>query len=143
MPFYQYYYQNYKQYSLQSPHSLDHLLISPTYFETDRFNVEGYLDEINRNHRLLMPILTDYQDLTIQLEGNTDIRASNDYNKALGERRWKTPIKLLATLYTLRGDVPVTGVSRGEECQMIRKSGEFQQDWWTRNRRTDYMFKLQ
>ncbi|MGB0364320.1 MAG: hypothetical protein ACPGJO_14975, partial [bacterium] len=97
----------------------------------------------NRNHELLMPILSDYSDVSIQLEGNTDVRASNDYNKALGERRWKTPIKLLTTLYTLQGDVPVLGVSRGEECQMPRKSGESVRDWWTRNRRTDYMFKLQ
>jgi len=122
---------------------LDHLLISPSYFDTDRSNIDGYVDEINRNHELLIPILVDYQDITIQLEGNTDIRASNDYNKALGERRWKTPIKLLTTLYTLQGDIPVLGVSRGEECQMERTSGESQEDWWTRNRRTDYMFKLQ
>ena len=122
---------------------LDHLLISPTYFDTDRSNIDQYVEEINRNHQLLMPILKDYSDVSIQLEGNTDVRASNDYNKALGERRWKTPIKLLSTLYTLQGDVPVLGVSRGEECQMPRKSGESARDWWTRNRRTDYMFKLQ
>ena len=122
---------------------LDHLLISPSYFDTDRSNIDKYVEEINRNHQLLMPILSDYSDVSIQLEGNTDVRASNDYNKALGERRWKTPIKLLTTLYTLQGDVPVLGVSRGEECQMPRKSGESARDWWTRNRRTDYMFKLQ
>ena len=122
---------------------LDHLLISPTYFDTDRSNIDQYVEEINRNHQLLMPILKDYSDVSIQLEGNTDVRASNDYNKALGERRWKTPIKLLTTLYTLQGDIPVLGVSRGEECQMPRKSGESARDWWTRNRRTDYMFKLQ
>ena len=122
---------------------LDHLLISPTYFDTDRSNIDKYVDEMNRNQQLLIPILTDYSDVSIQLEGNTDVRASNDYNKALGERRWKTPIKLLTTLYTLQGDIPVIGVSRGEECQMSRKSSESQRDWWTRNRRTDYMFKLQ
>jgi len=122
---------------------LDHLLISPTYFDTDRSNIDKYVDEMNRNQQLLIPILVDYADVSIQLEGNTDVRASNDYNKALGERRWKTPIKLLTTLYTLQGDIPVIGVSRGEECQMPRKSGESQRDWWTRNRRTDYMFKLQ
>ena len=122
---------------------LDHLLISPSYFYTDRSNIDKYVEEINRNHELLMPILSDYSDVSIQLEGNTDVRASNDYNKALGERRWKTPIKLLTTLYTLQGDVTVLGVSRGEECQMPRESSESQRDWWTRNRRTDYMFKLQ
>ena len=122
---------------------LDHLLISPTYFDTDRSNIDKYVDEMNRNQQLLIPILTDYSDVSIQLEGNTDVRASNDYNKALGERRWKTPIKLLTTLYTLQGDIPVIGVSRGEECQIPKKSGESQRDWWTRNRRTDYMFKLQ
>ena len=122
---------------------LDHLLISPTYFDTDRSNIDKYVDEMNRNQQLLIPILVDYADVSIQLEGNTDVRASNDYNKALGERRWKTPIKLLTTLYTLQGDIPVIGVSRGEECQMPQKSGESQRDWWTRNRRTDYMFKLQ
>ena len=122
---------------------LDHLLISPTYFDTDRSNIDKYVDEMNRNQQLLIPVLVDYADVSIQLEGNTDVRASNDYNKALGERRWKTPIKLLTTLYTLQGDIPVIGVSRGEECQMPRKSSESQRDWWTRNRRTDYMFKLQ
>jgi len=122
---------------------LDHLLISPSYFDTDKSSIDKYVEEINRNNELLMPILSDYSDVSIQLEGNTDVRASNDYNKALGERRWKTPIKLLTTLYTLQGDVSVLGVSRGEECQMPRKSNESVRDWWTRNRRTDYMFKLQ
>ena len=88
-----------------------------------------------------MPILQDYPDVFLQLEGNTDVRAGNDYNKALGERRWQSPIKILRTV--VPEGVHLEGRSLGEECQLIRLSGESTKDWWKRNRRTDYMFKLE
>ena len=78
----------------------------------------------------------------LQLEGNADNRGNNDYNKALAERRWRTPSRVLVTMYSVQSNIHVTGVSRGEECQLGRKSGESKQSWWTRNRRTDYMFKF-
>ena len=36
--------------------------------------------------------------------------------------------------YTVQADIPVTGVSRGEECQSTKTRYS--------NRRTDYMFRL-
>ena len=118
---------------------LDHLLIEPTYFDTDKYNIKEYVNKINRNYRLLVPILNDYPDIMLQLEGNADNRGSNNYNKALAERRWRTPSRVLVTLYSVQSNIPVTGVSRGEECQLGRKSGEKEEDC---NRRTDYMFKF-
>jgi len=88
------------------------------------------------------PILNEFPDIMLQLEGNADLRGTNDYNKALAERRWRTPSRVIVTLYTVQADIPVTGVSRGEECQLERKQGESEEAWWIRNRRTDYMFRL-
>jgi len=121
---------------------LDHLLIEPTFFETDKYDIDTYVNAMNRNYQLMEPILNEYPDIMLQLEGNADLRGTNDYNKALAERRWRTPNRVLITLYTVQADIPVTGVSRGEECQLERLEGESEEGWWTRNRRTDYMFKL-
>lgn len=121
---------------------LDHLLIEPTFFETDKYDIDTYVNAMNRNYQLMEPILNEYPDIMLQLEGNADLRGTNDYNKALAERRWRTPSRVLITLYTVQADIPVTGVSRGEECQLERLEGESEEAWWTRNRRTDYMFKL-
>ena len=121
---------------------LDHLLIEPTFFETDKYDIDTYVNAMNRNYQLMEPILNEYPDIMLQLEGNADLRGTNDYNKALAERRWRTPNRVLITLYTVQADIPVTGVSRGEECQLERLEGESEEAWWTRNRRTDYMFKL-
>ena len=121
---------------------LDHLLIEPTYFETNKYDIDAYVNAMNRSYQLMEPILNDYADIMLQLEGNADLRGTNDYNKALAERRWRTPSRVLVTLYTVQADIPVTGVSRGEECQLERLKDESKSAWWTRNRRTDYMFKL-
>ena len=121
---------------------LDHLLIEPTYFETNKYDIDTYISAMNRNYQLMEPILNEFPDIMLQLEGNADLRGTNDYNKALAERRWRTPSRVLVTLYTVQADIPVTGVSRGEECQLERKQGESEEAWWIRNRRTDYMFRL-
>ena len=121
---------------------LDHLLIEPTYFETNKYDIDTYVSAMNRNYQLMEPILNEFPDIMLQLEGNADLRGTNDYNKALAERRWRTPSRVLVTLYTVQADIPVTGVSRGEECQLERKQGESEEAWWIRNRRTDYMFRL-
>ena len=121
---------------------LDHLLIEPTYFETNKYDIDTYVGAMNRNYQLMEPILNEFPDIMLQLEGNADLRGTNDYNKALAERRWRTPSRVLVTLYTVQADIPVTGVSRGEECQLERKQDESEEAWWIRNRRTDYMFKL-
>ena len=121
---------------------LDHLLIEPTYFETNKYDIDTNVSAMNRNYQLMEPILNEFPDIMLQLEGNADLRGTNDYNKALAERRWRTPSRVLVTLYTVQADIPVTGVSRGEECQLERKQGESEEAWWIRNRRTDYMFRL-
>ena len=120
---------------------LDHLLFKPTYFATDKANIGGHIEAIQRDVDLMMPILLDYSDVYLQLEGNTDVRAGNDYNKALGERRWQTPRTVMGTI--IPEGIRLEGRSLGEECQLARLSGESTKNWWTRNRRTDYMFKLE
>ena len=119
---------------------LDHLLVPPSYFETNKHNLDDYLDQINSSFRLIEPILAEYEDIVVQLEGNADERGTVDYNKALSDRRWATPSKVLLALYF--DEDQTQGVGRSEQCPLPRASGVSNESYWQTNRRTDYIFKL-
>ena len=119
---------------------LDHLLVPPSYFETNKHNLDDYLDQINSSFRLIEPILAEYEDIVVQLEGNADERGTVDYNKALSDRRWATPSKVLLALYF--DEEQTQGVGRSEQCPLPRASGVSNESYWQTNRRTDYIFKL-
>ena len=119
---------------------LDHLLVPPSYFETNKHNLDDYLDQINSSFRLIEPILAQYEDIVVQLEGNADERGTVDYNKALSDRRWATPSKVLLALYF--DEDQTQGVGRSEQCPLPRASGVSNESYWQTNRRTDYIFKL-
>ena len=119
---------------------LDHLLVPPSYFETNKHNLDDYLDQINSSFRLIEPILAQYEDIVVQLEGNADERGTVDYNKALSDRRWATPSKVLLALYF--DEDQTQGVGRSEQCPLPRASGVSNEAYWQTNRRTDYIFKL-
>jgi len=119
---------------------LDHLLVAPVYFDTDRHSIEEYIDHIESSFRLLEPVLEQYPDVIVQLEGNADERGTLEYNKALSDRRWETPSKVLLALYF--DDERTQGVGRSEQCPLPRIAGTSRQDWWAKNRRTDYIFKF-
>ena len=66
---------------------LDHLLVAPVYFDTDKHAIDDYIDHIESSFRLLEPVLEQYPDVVVQLEGNADERGTLEYNKALSDKR--------------------------------------------------------
>jgi outer membrane protein OmpA-like peptidoglycan-associated protein len=119
---------------------LDHLLVPPSYFDTDKHSIDDYLNQISDSFELLQPILDEYPDVVVSLEGNADERGTIEYNKALSDRRWETPTKVLQALYF--DEERTLGVGRSEQCPLPRLEGTSTNDWWSKNRRTDYIFKL-
>ena len=119
---------------------LDHLLVAPVYFDTDKHSIEEYIDHIESSFRLLEPVLEQYPDVIVQLEGNADERGTLEYNKALSDRRWETPSKVLLALYF--DEDRTQGVGRSEQCPLPRIAGVTREEWWSKNRRTDYIFKF-
>ena len=119
---------------------LDHLLVEPSYFDTDKSSIEEYIDQIESSFRLLEPVLEEYPEILVRLEGNADERGTVEYNKALSDRRWETPSKVLLALYF--DEERTAGIGRSEQCPLPRAGGTSTRDWWSKNRRTDYIFKL-
>ena len=119
---------------------LDHLLVAPVYFDTNKHSIEDYIDHIEKSFRLLEPVLEQYTDVIVQLEGNADERGTLEYNKALSDRRWGTPEKVLLALYF--DEDRTQGVGRSEQCPLPRIPGTSAKEWWEKNRRTDYIFKF-
>ena len=119
---------------------LDHLLVAPVYFDTDKHAIDDYIDHIESSFRLLEPVLEEYPDVIVQLEGNADERGTLEYNKALSDKRWVTPSKVLLALYF--DEERIKGVGRSEQCPLPRVPGSSRDDWWSKNRRSDYIFKF-
>ena len=119
---------------------LDHLLVKPSYFETDKYSIDEYIGQIESSFRLLEPVLEQYPEIVVRLVGNADERGTVEYNKALSDRRWETPSKVLLALYF--DEDRTAGIGRSEQCPLARIEGSSTRDWWSKNRRTDYIFKL-
>ena len=119
---------------------LDHLLGAPVYFDTDKHAIDDYIDHIESSFRLLEPVLEEYPDVIVQLEGNADERGTLEYNKALSDKRWVTPSKVLLALYF--DEERIKGIGRSEQCPLPRVPGSSRDDWWSKNRRSDYIFKF-
>ena len=119
---------------------LDHILVEPSYFDTDKYSIDQYIGQIESSFRLLEPVLEQYPEIIVRLEGNADERGTVEYNKALSDRRWETPSKVLLALYF--DEDRTAGVGRSEQCPLPRAGGVNTRDWWSKNRRTDYIFKL-
>ena len=119
---------------------LDHLLVEPSYFDTDKYSIDEYIGQIESSFRLLEPVLEQYPEIVVRLEGNADERGTVEYNKALSDRRWETPSKVLLALYF--DEDRTAGIGRSEQCPLPRAGGVNTRDWWSKNRRTDYIFKL-
>ena len=77
---------------------LDHLLVEPSYFDTDKYSIDEYIGQIESSFRLLEPVLEQYPEVVVRLEGNADERGTVEYNKALSDRRWETPSRVLIAL---------------------------------------------
>ena len=81
--------------------TLDNLLIRPSHFETGSSMItEETRTQVNYDFGVLKDPFEEYLGvLLVQIEGNADIRGTNAYNKALTERRWTVPMRLLRSLY--------------------------------------------
>jgi len=119
---------------------LDHLLVEPSYFDTDKYSIDEYIGQIESSFRLLEPVLEQYPEVVVRLEGNADERGTVEYNKALSDRRWETPSRVLIALYF--DEDRTAGLGRSEQCPLPRAVDTNTRDWWSKNRRTDYIFKL-
>ena len=119
---------------------LDHLLVEPSYFDTDKYSIDQYIGQIESSFRLLEPVLEQYPEVVVRLEGNADERGTVEYNKALSDRRWETPSRVLIALYF--DEDRTAGIGRSEQCPLPRAVDTNTRDWWSKNRRTDYIFKL-
>ena len=119
---------------------LDHLLVEPSYFDTDKYSIDQYIGQIESSFRLLEPVLEQYPEIVVRLEGNADERGTVEYNKALSDRRWETPSRVLIALYF--DEDRTAGIGRSEQCPLPRAVDTNTRDWWSKNRRTDYIFKL-
>ena len=119
---------------------LDHLLVEPSYFDTDKYSIDEYIGQIESSFRLLEPVLEQFPEIIVRLEGNADERGTVEYNKALSDRRWETPSRVLIALYF--DEDRTAGLGRSEQCPLPRAVDTNTRDWWSKNRRTDYIFKL-
>ena len=72
--------------------------------------------------------------MSVQIEGHTDSRGSNEYNLALGERRAKVVKQYLQGLGIESKRLPI--ISYGEEKPMVNEESE---SAWGRNRRANFV----
>ncbi|MGE4559745.1 MAG: OmpA family protein [Desulfobulbus sp.] len=105
----------------------------PIYFDYDQSTVRGDqipTMEFNGNY------LRNNPSARVLVEGNTDVRGTNEYNLALGERRAASAKKYLM-LYGIEEN-RVRTVSYGEERPLFTGSSE---DDYAHNRRDDFILE--
>jgi len=106
---------------------------TPIYFDFDKSNIrEDQKASLEKN----VECLKKMGDKKWVLEGHCDERGTNEYNIALGERRWKSVRDALKA-----AGVPedrVEGISYGEERPVCKEHNE---DCWQKNRRVEGKMK--
>ncbi len=103
----------------------------PIYFDFDASTIRGdQIDRIIAN----ADFLKANPDLTIRIEGNCDLRGTNEYNMALGERRAISAKKYLMDLGVAE-DKMIT-ISFGEEKILNHGLDELS---YAQNRRDDFV----
>jgi peptidoglycan-associated lipoprotein len=122
--------------------SIDQFFIAPSFFALDEFTLDKEnFSKLSFDVELAGKPFRQHKGIVLQIEGNADDRGSNQYNKALGDRRWFTPARVLTTLNFRKEEI--RGVSRGEECPLSRETNDSDDGWWSKNRRDDYVVKLE
>ena len=51
-------------------------MVKPSYFETDKYSIDEYIGQIESSFRLLEPVLEEYPEIIVRLEGNADERGT-------------------------------------------------------------------
>lgn len=121
--------------------SLDNFVINPIYYETDVYAIEkssanNLFDSVEK----IVDSLDSFPEMMLQLEGSCDERGSSVYNKNLGDYRWTGAVPLLVSMQFEKGKI--RGISKGEECSIKRDANLDNDNWWAKNRRTDFSWIL-
>jgi len=102
----------------------------PVYFNYDSSEIKS--DQISRiegNSTYINSV-----EMPIRIEGNCDLRGTNEYNMALGERRALSAKKYLVNLGV--DESRLSTVSYGEEKMLLHGQDELS---WSQNRRADFV----
>ena len=100
------------------------------YFEYDSFNLD---DNAKRTLTQKAPIIKEFPQLRVTIEGHCDERGTEEYNLALGERRARAAYEYLINFGVSSGQLEM--VSFGKLHPTVSGSGE---GAWSKNRRDEF-----
>ena len=100
------------------------------YFEYDRFDLTA---ESKNTLSQKAPVMKEFPQLRVTIEGHCDERGTEEYNLALGERRARAAYEFLLNLGVNPGQMEM--VSFGKLHPAVTGGGEAS---WSRNRRDEF-----
>ena len=100
------------------------------YFEYDRFDLTAESKNILSQKA---PVIKEFPQLRVTIEGHCDERGTEEYNLALGERRARAAYDFLVNLGVNPGQMEM--VSFGKLHPAVSGSGE---SAWSKNRRDEF-----
>lgn len=100
------------------------------YFEYDSFSLSG---PAKNTLTQKVPVLKDFPQLRVTIEGHCDERGTEEYNLALGERRARAAYEFLLNLGIPASQMEM--VSLGKLHPAVHGSGEAA---WSKNRRDEF-----
>ncbi len=116
-----------------APLAADVTKLDAVYFDYDKFDLKpASRDTLKKN----ADWLAKNPGKKVVVEGNCDERGTNEYNRALGQRRADAAAKYLKTLGVGAGRVST--ISYGEDRPVCKDSNEA---CWSKNRRADFIIK--
>ena len=115
------------------PAAADVSKLDAVYFDYDKYDLKpAARDTLKKN----ADWLSKNPGKKVVVEGNCDERGTNEYNRALGQRRAESAAKYLKSLGVGAGRVST--VSYGEDRPVCKESNEA---CWSKNRRSDFIIK--
>jgi peptidoglycan-associated lipoprotein len=106
-------------------------LLKRIHFDFDRYEIRGSDAETLKENAA---VLTKFPAVKIQIEGHCDIRGTDEYNLALGERRANSTRAYLLSLGIPAERISI--ISYGEERPLENGQSE---EVWAKNRRADFI----
>jgi peptidoglycan-associated lipoprotein len=106
-------------------------LLKRIHFDFDRYIIRESDAQILKENAA---VLTKFPAVKIQIEGHCDVRGTNEYNLALGERRAHSAREYLLSLGVPADRISI--ISYGEERPLENGQSE---EAWSKNRRADFI----
>ena len=101
------------------------------FFDYDRSDLgDGAISALRQDAALLLPILAEFPNLKVMVEGHCDERGSAEYNLGLGARRAERAMEVLRGLGMPMGNMET--ISYGKEAPQCMEAAD---SCWRRNRR--------